>query len=267
MPGSGLRLLCLDIESAPCAVLTWSLFDQHRIADEMMREPGYTLCIAWRWIGRRGGTKFKVLRRRASKPIDLRALRQIHRLMSVADGIVTFNGDNYDLPILNREFLEAGLKPPAPPQSVDLYKVVRKKFRFASGKMSYVSKRLGVTKKAPSPGIECWIGCMAGEPKAWKKMETYNRRDALVTEALYKRLLPWIDRHPNAGLVAYGGRPKQDDPNRPLCPRCAGVKLNRVGRVRTKTAEYQRYQCYRCGYWSRDRKNILAKDRKARVLA
>lgn len=267
MKSSGLRLLVLDIESAPLTTLTWSLFDIKRIPDDMIQEPGYTLCISWRWIGRKGGTKFLIFRRKSSDPTNLRALKQIHRLMSVADGIVTFNGDNYDLPILNREFLEAGLKPPAPPQSVDLYKVARRKFRFASNKMSYIASRLRVAKKVPSPGIGCWIGCMAGDAKCWRAMESYNRQDVIVTEALYHKLLPWIDRHPNAGLVAYGGRPKLEDPNRPTCPRCGDVKLNRIGKYRTKTAEYQRYQCYRCGYWSRDRKNCLDKARKVRVMA
>lgn len=263
---SNLRLLVLDIESAPIRAFVWSLFDNYRISDDCIEEPGYCMCISARWYGEKD-TMFRVVRRRSSDKPSLGALKWIHGLMTKADGIISYNGKKYDIPVLNREFLEARLKPPAPAQNIDLYAdVVRRKFRFASGKMGYVAKRLGIVKKLPSPGMALWIRCMMGDPKAWSAMERYNRRDVSVTDALYRKLLPWTPTHPNAGLVAFGGRPKQDDPNRPVCPRCGGVKLNRVGSCRTKTAIYQKYQCYQCGYWSRDRKSGLAKDQGKRVL-
>ena len=59
-------------------------------------------------------------------------LKEIHAMLDEADVVVTFNGDKFDLKILNQEFLMAGLGPASPYKSVDLYKVVKRKFRFTS---------------------------------------------------------------------------------------------------------------------------------------
>lgn len=262
---TGLKLLVLDVETAPHRVFSWGLWNQ-TIGPDQVEEPGYCLCVAAKWAGR-PGLMYRVIRRRAQDKPDIRALRWIRDLITEADGVIHYNGTKFDMPTLQREMLEAGLKPPAPPQEVDLLTTVRKKFRFASNSLAFVAKRLRLGKKHPHKGMSLWIRCMVGDPKAWKAMERYNRQDVVLTERLYDKVLPWIPKHPNAGLVGCGGRPKQDDPNRPTCPRCQGVKLNRCGKVRTKTKEYQRYQCYRCGFWSRDRKSCLAKDAAKRVLS
>ena len=261
-----LRLLVLDIETAPSTVLTWSLFDQRRIPDEMMREPGYTLCVSVKWLGGEyGGVIFRTIRKRADGPVDKAALRWIHKLISEADGIITYNGDSFDLPTLNREFVEAGMTPANPTASIDLYKVVKRKFRFASNKMGYVAKRLRIANKAPSPGMACWIGCMAGDAKAWAKMRRYNVIDVDVTAAIYKRCLPWIDSHPNAALQWKGrGDPLMED--RPICRNCGSNRVRSTGHFRrTGTALYRAYKCYACGKPVQGRKNCMDKDAMKKV--
>lgn len=257
---SKLRLLILDVETSPNVALVWSLFDQKRIPDEMLQEPGYTICAALKWLGEKK-VQFRVIRRSASEPVDVAALKWIHGLMSEADGIITFNGDRFDIPTLNREFLEAGLKPPKPPQSIDLCKVVQRKFRFASTKMGYVAKRLGVALKAPSPGIACWIGCMAGEPGALRKMALYNQRDVVVTAAIYKKCLAWIDHHPNAALKWVGRSDNLID-DRPPCTNCGGVRVLSTGHYRRRgTMLHRAYSCVACGTPLRGKINLAAKKR------
>jgi hypothetical protein len=46
------KLLLLDIETAPNTVYTWGLYDQN-IAINQIISTGYVLCYAAKWYGRR----------------------------------------------------------------------------------------------------------------------------------------------------------------------------------------------------------------------
>src|SRR5690606_12258687 len=124
----------------------------------------------------------------------------MHSLMEEADIIITYNGNKFDLPILNKEFILNGLTPPAPYKSVDLLKVVRRQFRFTSNKLDYVCGALGLDTKVEHKGMSLWVGCMDGDAKSWKIMERYNKRDVKILEQLYEVLLPWIPNHPSVPL-------------------------------------------------------------------
>jgi uncharacterized protein YprB with RNaseH-like and TPR domain len=168
-------------------------------------------------------------------------LDEAHRLLSEADAVVHWHGARFDIPHLNREFLQAGYDPPPPLAQIDLYKVVRKHFRFPSYKLDYISKELGIEGKAETGGFQLWLDCMREDRKAWSKMRKYNIQDVIMLEDMYNRLLPWITNHPNQNLHGEDGG----------CPTCGSGRLQRRGLARTKTAVYQRYQCLACGAWSR----------------
>lgn len=81
---------------------------------------------------------------------------------------------------------------------------------------------------------------MNGCPKAWAKMEKYNKADTRLTEQVYDRMLPWITNHPNRS--AYSGEH--------CCPKCESTKLQARGYAITATRRYMRFQCKVCGSWS-----------------
>ncbi len=174
-----------------------------------------------------------------------RMLKEIHAMLDEADVVVTFNGDKFDLKILNQEFLMAGLGPASPYKSVDLYKVVKRKFRFTSNKLGYLLRRFGLRHKLDSQGIETWIACMTkGHPEyseKWDVMEEYNVGDVFSTEELYDYLLPWIPNHPNRNLYDGAG----------ACPVCGGTHIQRRGFHTSKSLRYRRFQCTDCGQWLR----------------
>jgi RNase_H superfamily len=167
-----------------------------------------------------------------------------HKLLSEADAVISYNGDGFDFPHLNREFLAAGLTPPAPYASIDLLKTVRKQFRHASNKLDWIAQQLGVGKKTPHSGFQLWLDCLRGDPKAWKLMEKYNRQDVKVTLGVYKKILPWITTHPSVPM--FEGR-------REGCPNCGGFKATRQGVAYTPATAYQRWKCSnpKCGRWYR----------------
>lgn len=234
-----MRVLHLDCETAPHLVMTWGLFNQN-IGINQIKAPGYTLCWAACWEN----AKSKILFRRKS---DEDFLSLLWELINEADVITTYNGNKFDLPVLNREFLENGYSPPAPSKSLDLYLTVRKKFKFASNKLDFVCQVLGLGAKVQHKGQELWTGCMEGDEKSWRVMEKYNRQDVRLLPKLYHHLRPWIDSHPNQALYL--------DPKEPTCTNCGSTHLQSRGLQRTNTQSYRRYQCQNCFTWLRGRHN------------
>jgi hypothetical protein len=135
------------------------------------------------------------------------------------------------------------MPPPAPYSQVDLFQVVKQNFRFPSNKLDYISQSLDLGEKLHHTGHQLWRDCLDGKEAAWKLMRKYNRQDVVLTEDLYRRLLPWIKNHPHHGLYV--------DISADLCPNCGSQDLVRQGYARTTVGRFQRLQCRGCGTWSR----------------
>ncbi len=252
MVEANMRILALDIETAPNKVFTWGLFNQN-ISINQIEKSGYTLCWAAKWLND-PQMKFASLHKDGKEKM----LMEIYRLINEADVVIHFNGVKFDMPILRQEFMLMGWSPPSPVLQIDLYQVVKKQFRFVSNKLEYVAKHLGLGGKVKHRGMELWLECMAGDEKAWKEMEKYNRHDVVLLEKLYDKLLPWIPNHPNHGLFI-------EDEER-VCPNCGGSNLHKHGRYYTATMSYQRYCCNDCGSWSKGRHNDLKKEKRQRIV-
>jgi len=179
-------------------------------------------------------------------------------LLDEADAVVHFNGTRFDIPTLNREFVKLGMPLPSPYHQIDLYRVVRSTFKFASNKLDWVCQELGLGSKVHNKGMSLWHECINGDSKAWKTMRKYNIQDVKLLPKLYKRLLPWIRVHPNHALYK--------DTQRPVCTNCGSHHVVKRGTVTTQTMMYDRYSCTNCGKWLRGRTNILDADKKASIL-
>ena len=244
-----MKILCIDIETAPNTAHVWGLFNQN-IGINQITLTGRVLCFAAQWVRpARSKVEFWSEYEHGTEVM----LRRAHELLDEADAVVSYNGQRFDMPTLNREFLKFSMAPPAPYQHIDLLRVARKHFRFASNKMDHLLKELGLGKKVRHPGHELWVRCMEGEPKAWRLMERYNRGDIRGTVRLYNKLLPWIDTHPNHALY-------MKDPERPVCTNCGSTKVHARGEQHTKVAIYHRYQCTSCNTWLRGRYRLNAKN-------
>lgn len=230
-----LRILFLDIETAPNVVYTWGLFKQN-IAPSQVIEGHYVLCWAAKWLGERE-MMFDSVHKSSTKHM----LKGIHKLLDEADVVVHQYGAKFDIPMLNTEFVKHGMKPPSPYKQVDLKKVSSDQFRFPSSKLEYVVSALKIGKKLKE-GVtfELWIRCLKGENAAWALMEKYNRRDTALLEPLYLKYLPWIKNHPNYGAF---------QTNKEVCPNCGGTHLQRRGFSVARLLRYPRYQCQDCGKW------------------
>ncbi len=199
------------------------------------------LCFAAKWYKSKEMVFDSVF-----KSTKLKMLQKIHKLLDEADAVVHFNGKKFDIPMLNREFLVAGMTPVSPVKQIDLLTVCRSQFRFPSNKLDHIANALGLGRKRKTTH-ELWINCMKNDPEAWKKMERYNRQDVNLLEKLYVKLLPWIKGHANHNL--YGGKSL-------VCPNCGSNKMQKRGVATTATLRYTRYQCTGCGKWGRDGESL-----------
>jgi len=229
------KILFLDIETAPNTAYVWGLFDQN-ISHDQVEQSSYILCWAAKWLGES--------KMHFSSVHSNKMLRLIHNLLDEADIVVHYNGVKFDIPTLNKEFIKHNMLPPSPYKQVDLLQVCRRAFRFESNKLISVAKALDIGAKLDKHGFELWVGCMRGDKKSWKYMEKYNRMDVTLLERLYHRLLPWIPRHPNITSAE----------QRLACPKCGSNRTQRRGTMVAKWLEYARYQCQACGGWFRGNK-------------
>ena len=171
-------------------------------------------------------------------------IRQIWKLVDEADVVIGYNSRGFDMKLLAREWVVAGFPPPSPYRDVDLFRVVKGRFRFPSNKLAHVLDELGLDGKAETGGFGLWKACLEGDSKAWATMKRYNVADVKRTEELYDRLVPWLPASaPNAGIYV--------DADVPVCPKCGSADVIRWGTTETNAGRYQRFKCNSCGGYSR----------------
>jgi predicted RNA-binding Zn-ribbon protein involved in translation (DUF1610 family) len=237
--------MLLDIETSPCLADVWGLWNQN-VGLNQLRESAELLCFAAKWLGDPARqTRFVSGEYDPRHPDgQFEMVQAAHDVLDEADAVVTWNGRKFDIPHLNREFLEYGLKPPSPYRQIDMCDAVKRQFRFPSNKLQYVSTQLGLSGKVSHEGHGLWVKVMAGDEPAWKRFERYNKQDVILLDGLYGRLQPWIPGHPSHAAMA----------GQNSCPKCGSDRLQRRGLAYTLQSAYQRYQCRKCGAWSRSTK-------------
>lgn len=231
-----IKILLLDIETSPISGYFWSLWNVNINTNNII-DSSKVLCWAAKWLGDK---KLMFDSTYASSESDM--IKRIHSLLDEADAVVHWNGQKFDIPVLNKEFLLHGLPPPAPFKQIDLLRTSRRQFKFPSHKLDYVAKSLGLGQKVKHRGFELWVDCMANNSSAWKEMEKYNKQDVVLLEKVYHRMLPWIKNHPNVSACS----------GETACSTCGSHNVQKRGTYNTSTVSYQRYQCNDCHSWMKE---------------
>lgn len=221
------KILVFDIETAPAQAFVWGLYDQN-ISPSQLIEPARVLCFAAKWLGESRVMFF------SERSGDM--IAEAWRLLDEADIVVGYNHVRFDVPHLQREMVVRGYRPPSPWVDVDLLSVVRKNFKFMSNKLGSVVDVLGLDAKTDPGGFETWRKVLAGDEKAWRTMERYNKQDVAITADLFTYLRPWV-KMPHVGLWSGDMR---------ACCECGSDGLLASGVSRTKTAAYVRVTCLNC---------------------
>lgn len=233
-----MQLLVLDIETRPNLAWVWGLWDQN-VGTNQIAEACEMVCFSAKWIG-----KHKVTFRSVYDDGKDNMLRDLWQMLDAADAVIHYNGRRFDVPHINREFLQAEMDPPSPYKQIDLLAAVKKRFKFPSNKLEYIVQELGIGEKLKHEGFDLWRRCMNDEPSAWKLMRQYNINDVALTELLYERIKAWIPNIPS--YAAFSGKR--------VCPACGSASLQNRGMAYTQQSAYKRFVCNDCGKWGRETK-------------
>jgi hypothetical protein len=228
-----MKVLEIDIETAPTIGYVWGLFNQNVGLDQIV-QPGYTLCFAAKWQGKK-----EVIFRSLWGDGAGEMTHAAWNLLDEADAVVHYNGKKFDVPTLNRDFVLDKLVPPASYQEIDLYQTVKRRFRFASNKLDFVCQQLGLGNKVRHKGMNLWKGVMAGNERDCAIMERYNKQDIRLLGRLYTHIQPWILQHPNRGLYVNSAKP--------VCRNCGSTDVVKNGVEARFVLKYYKLKCTSCG--------------------
>lgn len=232
-----MKVLTLDIETQPNLAYVWDMWNANPGSNlKMVKEFGRVICFSGKLLD-----DFEVRYHSDFHDGHKRMVRKAHELLDYCDVVVTYNGKAFDIKHLNREFLLQGLTPPSPYKHIDLYQVIKGKFKFASNKLDHVASQLEIGSKLKHAGFDLWIECMNGNIDSWDKMREYNMQDVVLTEELYLKLRPWIDTHPNINSYS------EDEVEG--CTRCGSMDYQKRGTYATSYGVKQQYWCKNCGGW------------------
>jgi hypothetical protein len=248
------RILIVDIETSPLISYTWGTFQQDVPINQIV-EDWHLLSFSAKFIGE---SKIFYLDQRNAKDIrnDKPLLKKLWDLLDEADLVVGQNLDAFDVKRINTRFIVHEMQPPSSYRTIDTLKMARKSFGFTSNKLEFLSNKLNNTHKKSKhkrySGFELWKECLAGNLEAWKEMESYNKKDILATEELFKKLQPW-SKIPD--INAY------HDDSKYVCI-CGSVDFVKRGFHFTNNGKYQRYTCNKCGKQSHSKTNLLTKEKR-----
>lgn len=256
-PSSGPKVLLFDIETAPIIGHLWDIWEQ-TIGLNMIKSDWHILSWSAKWLGTPANELMYMDQRRANPIEDDKAcLQGIWELLDEADIVITQNGKSFDTKKLNARFILQGFQPPSSYRHIDTRIIAKKHFGFTSAKLEYMTdklcKKYKKLKHTEFQGFDMWKECLAGNSKAWRAMEKYNKYDVLSLEELYYKLVPW-DNAIDFNLY--------HDGEENVC-KCGSKDFKRNGYFYTSAGKYQRFKCDKCGHETRSRKNLFSKEKKA----
>lgn len=239
-----MKILLFDIETTPNLGYTWQKYDQNVLA---FQREWQLLSFAYKWLGEK--EVHCVANRSLTTKGDRTITKQLWKLFDEADILIAHNGDSFDVKKAKAKFIEHGLVPPSPSATIDTKKLAKNNFKFNSNSLNDLGKILGLGEKLSTGGFELWLGCMAGDEKAWAKMIRYNKQDVVLLEKVYLKLRGWARTSPIHAYV--------DGTD---CPKCGSDRMKKRGFVYLTSGIYQAHQCKSCGGTSRSRKKLVFED-------
>lgn len=239
-----MKILILDLETAPKVALVWRFFKEN-ISPKQVKSHGHIMSFAAKWLG-----DDKVFYQENRKDDDKKIVSKLSELLDEADIVVAHNGAEFDLKQIRARAVVHRLSPHSPVKIIDTLKIAREEFGFPSNSLEYLSTVLNLSRKKDShkkfPGFELWLECLRNNEEAWEELKVYNIEDVLVLEELYQVFKPWATKHPNVTI-------RNLDAASPLCPKCGSHHVISRGFATTLSGVYRRYHCKDCGSWSRSR--------------
>ena len=241
-----LRLLFFDVEVAWMLTALWQL-DAGYINPDMVEQPEKFL-LSWsaKWSDETKVRSQVLTPGEAKGEDDARIVDGLAKLVRKADYVVAHNGNKFDMKRLNTRVLLNGSQPLGHVQTIDTLIIARQSFDFASNRLNFIAKLLGLGEKH-STNLDLWRRCCQGEAKALKEMRAYNVTDTILLEAVFRAMAPYAKKIPRLidaaewrqELCTHCGDPRERTATTP--------RHKRDGEYRTNVNTFPKYRCSECG--------------------
>jgi len=243
----GVKILCLDIETAPSRAYVWGRWKQNINQPQVISE-WFMLSWAAKWLGEENIYSDRLSGEEVKSESDRRICASLWIMLNDANIVVAHNGDSYDIPKIQSRFLLNGLMPPAPYRQVDTLNVAKKQFGFSSNKLDSLATYFEFGNKLDTD-FTLWKNCMEGDEESLRYMEKYNKEDVVILEKVYLKLRPYMKGHPNLDMYSDSGIPG--------CPICGSidVELEEDKSFYTQSSKFQVFRCKSCGGLSRSKQS------------
>ncbi len=177
---------------------------------------------------------------------DSRIVEGLAKLVRKADYVVAHNGNKFDLKRLNTRVLLNGSQPLGSVQTIDTLLVARQSFDFASNRLNFIAKLLGLGEKR-STNLELWKRCVRGQAGALKEMQAYNKTDTILLESVFRAMAPYAKKIPRLvdaaewrqEMCTHCGDPREKTAKTP--------RHKRDGEHHTGVSTFPKYRCSECG--------------------
>ena len=230
------KVLTLDIENTAMVIEAWGAWQQDAVR---ILKPTIVLCVGAKWMHEEKPFVYAIDWKK-KKLSDKEVCKKIWKDLDEADAVITHNGDQHDLKILNARFFYHRLGMPSPYISIDTKKLAKKVGRFPTNKLKHIREFSGHTLKEDSGGYGTWERCLEWHGPSWKHLTEYCMNDVVATEETYLELRPYAPPHYNFSAFL----------ERNGCPSCGSVQIQKRGHSYSKTGKRERIQCMKCGAWS-----------------
>lgn len=252
------RILVLDIETSYLEARVWGLWNNNVALNQIIKDWSI-LSFAAKWLDE-DEIFYMDTRDKEDKRDDKDICEALHKLLDESEFLITHHGKAFDLPKIKARMIKHKMKPFSSVKHIDTKQIASKEFAFTSNKLEYITHNLCTENKKVINrrfnGMELWTECLNGNIEAFKDMEIYNKGDITSLEEAAKLLIPWSSLPINFDLS------HQHSHN--VCF-CGSVSFKKSGFYYTSVSKFQKYQCTECGAETRDRNNLIKKDKSKKL--
>lgn len=261
----GPKILVLDVETAAAEVLTFGRFKQNIGQANILKEGGWLLCAAWRWLGSNQTDSMWLSPEQIETADDSDLILKLYDLMEQASAIVAHHAVGFDHKMIQTRSVYHGFGALPAVKVIDTLVMAKKNLRLPSNRLDSIGDYFGLGRKIETGGIDLWKRVQQGDEDAMLRMVEYCEQDVDLLYDVYLKLRAVGNAaNFNAGLYF-----KNDEEPTVRCPTCGSKDLRKTGReVMTTLSTFEEYVCNDCGSIHRNRQTSTTKeDRKVLLSA
>ena len=246
------KILMFDIETTPNLATIWSTGKQFVNYESIWKEKKIS-CICWKWLGE---SKIYSLSMNLKKhnlmeyddDADKEMLVKFSEIYNKADVAVGHNAIKFDKGTITARLSKHGL-PPISPTIIDDTWRISCPINFNSHKLDYLARYFKVGTKA-AHSYSLWLKVMRSDSKALNDTVKYCKKDVILLEKVYKKLLPYVKTKFNHAIYQQDTR---------VCPSCSGKLKISSKRMSVGLGMRVQFSCNSCGKHVTIGENLIKK--------